>query len=63
MGKIFGYIELSSFGRATSRGEVKTLNAKPEECCSREFVTLWYAIFQFSAHPINVVGSTHTSPL
>ena len=38
MSKIVGLIGLSSLGGATSLGEGKTLNSKPEKYCSRESV-------------------------
>ena len=46
--------------RMISLGEVKTLNTKPEKCCSRESLAHWYTILLLSFSQRSASGSTQT---
>ena len=60
MGKIVAQGGLFNFGNATSVGERKTLNLKPEQCYLGESMAHRYTIFLLSAHQKIVAAPTQT---
>ena len=57
--EIVWLIGFPSIGRTTILGEGKTLNSKPEECCSGKSVAHCWTILLLSASPRSLADSTN----